>query len=102
MSAIKKLQQDQGIAQLNWQDQQYDLKIITGSEGESALDIEALRANTGLVTLDRGYGNTASCLSSITFLDGEKGILRYRGYDIADLADQFDFDTVSYLLIHGN
>jgi len=58
---------------------EYELPVFEGSEGEKAIDISQLRATTGLITLDPGYGNTGSCTSSITFMDGEKGILRYRG-----------------------
>ncbi|MBW2460557.1 MAG: citrate (Si)-synthase, partial [Deltaproteobacteria bacterium] len=65
-----------------------ELPLITGSEGERAIDIGKLRATTGLVTIDPGFKNTASTLSGITFLDGEKGILRYRGYPIEQLAEK--------------
>ncbi len=78
-----------------------DLPVIEGSEGEKAIDITKLRAQTGYVTLDSGYMNTGACTSAITFLDGEKGILRYRGYDIADLCEKSSFLEVSYLLIYG-
>ncbi len=77
------------------------LDIVEGSEGERALDIGKLRDETGLITLDPGYGNTGSCESSITFIDGEKGILRYRGYDIAELAERCTFVEVSHLLMWG-
>jgi citrate synthase len=77
------------------------LDIVEGSEGERALDIGKLRDETGLITLDPGYGNTGSCESSITFIDGEKGILRYRGYDIAELAERCSFVEVSHLLMWG-
>jgi len=77
------------------------LDVLEGSEGERALDIRKLRDETGLITLDPGYGNTGSCESAITFIDGEKGILRYRGYDIADLAERCTFLEVAYLLIQG-
>lgn len=80
----------------------YDLPVIEGSEGEKALDITRLRDTTGYVTLDSGYGNTGSCLSSITFIDGDKGILRYRGIDIAELCEKSTFMEVSYLLIYGH
>jgi len=60
----------------------YELPIVTGSEGEKAIDISNLRQMTGLITLDPGYANTGSCTSSITFMDGEKGILRYRGIPV--------------------
>ncbi|OGR90550.1 MAG: citrate (Si)-synthase [Elusimicrobia bacterium RBG_16_66_12] len=78
-----------------------ELPVVEGSEGEKAIDICALRAQTGYITLDNGYMNTGSCLSSITFLDGEKGILRYRGIPIEQLAEQSTFVETSFLLIYG-
>ncbi|MEK9530991.1 MAG: citrate synthase [Flavobacteriaceae bacterium] len=78
-----------------------ELPVIEGSENELAVNIKALRADTGLITLDPGFKNTGSCESAITFLDGEKGILRYRGYDIESLANDADFLEVAYLLIFG-
>ncbi|MDD0851988.1 citrate synthase [Halobacteriovorax sp. GB3] len=78
-----------------------ELPVIEGSEGEKAIDITKLRAETGYVTIDSGYGNTGSCTSEITFLDGEKGILRYRGYPIEQLADKSNFVEVAYLLVFG-
>jgi citrate synthase len=83
-------------------DRTVELPVITGSEGESALDIAKLRAQTGMITLDNGYVNTGSCTSAITFLDGERGILRYRGYPIEQLAEQSSFLEVAYLLIYGD
>jgi citrate synthase len=80
----------------------YELDIITGTEGERALDIRNLRRDTGLVTLDPGYVNSGSTLSAITYIDGDKGILRYRGYPIEQLAEHSTFVEVSYLLIHGH
>jgi len=80
---------------------EYDLPTYVGSENEKAIDVAKLRDLTGCVTLDSGYGNTGSCLSSITFIDGEKGILRYRGYPIEDLAAKASFLEVAYLLIYG-
>src|SRR6476661_5498186 len=77
------------------------LPIVRGSEGETAVDIQALRNQTGLITLDPGYGNTGACRSAITFIDGERGILRYRGYPIEDLAERSTFLEVSWLLLHG-
>src|SRR5438477_5232107 len=77
------------------------LPMIKGAEGEVAIDIQALRAKTGAITPDPGYGNTGSCRSAITFIDGEKGILRYRGYPIEDLAEKSSFLEVASLLIHG-
>jgi citrate synthase len=77
------------------------MPVYEGAEGERAIDIRKLRTDTGLITYDPGYGNTGSCESSITFVDGEKGILRYRGYNIADLALNCSFIEVAYLLVHG-
>src|SRR5690606_19663653 len=79
----------------------YEFPVIKGTEDELAIDINDLRARTGLVTMDPGYKNTGSCESAITFLDGEKGILRYRGYSIEELAEKADFLEVAYLLIFG-
>ena len=89
-------------AKLSLQGQEYDLPIVTGSEGEVGVDISQLRSKTGAITSDNGYGNTGSCHSAITFIDGEKGILRYRGYPIEDLAKNSNFIEVSYLLIFGH
>ncbi len=88
-------------ATLNFGDQAIELPIVRGSEGETAIDIGKLRAQTGLITLDHGYVNTGSCTSAITFLDGEHGILRYRGYPIEQLAEKSSFLEVAYLLIYG-
>ena len=79
-----------------------ELPIIEGSEKEKAIDITALRKQTGYITLDPGYGNTGACLSDITFINGEKGILRYRGFPIEDLVSNTTFTDLSYLLIYGN
>lgn len=89
------------MAKLTLGDKEVDLPVIVGSENETALDISKLRAQTGTITLDEGYVNTGSTSSAITFLDGEKGILRYRGYPIEDLASKCDFVEVCYLLIYG-
>ncbi len=89
-------------AQLRVGDQVYDLPIIEGTENERAIDISSLRGASGLITIDPGYKNTGSTKSAITFLDGEKGILRYRGYSIEELADKASFLEVAYLLIYGN
>ncbi len=78
-----------------------ELPVVVGTEGERALDISRLRAGTGLITLDEGYVNTGSTTSGITFLNGEEGVLRYRGYPIEDLARRCDFIEVAYLLIYG-
>ena len=80
---------------------EYELPVITGSEGEKAIDISKLRDVTGYITLDTGYKNTGATKSAITFLDGENGILRYRGYPIEQLAEKSNFLEVSYLLIFG-
>ena len=77
------------------------LPIVVGSENEHAVDISALRAQTGYITIDEGYGNTGSCKSAIGFIDGDLGILRYRGYPIEELAEKSTFLEVSYLLIYG-
>ncbi|MBT8311432.1 MAG: citrate (Si)-synthase, partial [Flavobacteriaceae bacterium] len=86
---------------LEFQGKKYELPIVKGTEDELAIDIRALRASTGLITLDPGYKNTGSCSSAITFLDGEKGILRYRGYSIEELTVKAEFLEVAYLLIYG-
>ena len=88
-------------ATLNVNDKIFNLDLITGSENENALDISKLRSDANLITLDSGFKNTGSCQSAITFLDGEKGILRYRGYSIEELANKADFLEVAYLLIFG-
>ena len=88
-------------ATLNINNKIHDLDLITGSENEVALDISKLRSHANLITLDAGFKNTGSCQSAITFLDGEKGILRYRGYSIEELANKADFLEVAYLLIFG-
>ena len=79
----------------------YHLPTLTGSENEKAVDVSALRANTGYITLDDGYGNTGSCTSNITFIDGDKGILRYRGIPIEELAEKSNFVETAYLIIYG-
>jgi citrate synthase len=89
------------IAEVRIGDQVFTLPVIEGTEGERALDIRKLRSETGLITLDSGYMNTGSCTSEITFLDGEKSVLNYRGYSIEDLADKCSFVEVAYLLING-
>ncbi len=88
-------------AKLQLHDQVLELTVQVGTEQERAIDISQLRAQTGYITLDEGYVNTGSTTSAITFLDGEKGVLRYRGYAIEDLAQRCDFLETSYLLIHG-
>jgi citrate synthase len=81
---------------------EYEFPVSVGSEGEVAVDVSAMRAKTGAITLDPGYGNTGACESAITFIDGEQGILRYRGYPIEDLAGNTRFTEVAFLLIYGH
>ncbi len=88
-------------ATLEFDGKKYDFPVTVGTEGEIGIEIKKLRGEAGLITLDPGYKNTGSCESAITFLDGEKGILRYRGYAIEDLAEKADFLEVAYLLIFG-
>lgn len=88
-------------AKLQLGDKTYELPVFTGTENESAIDITKLRDQSGLVTLDNGYMNTGACLSAITFLDGEKGILKYRGIPIEQIAEKATFLETSYLLING-
>lgn len=89
------------MANLDLDGKKLELPIIEGTENEKAIDISDLRKETGMITIDSGFVNTGSCKSAITFIDGEKGILRYRGYNIEDLAEKSTFVEVSYLLIHG-
>lgn len=89
-------------AYLEFENQKTELDVLEGSEGEEALDIRNLRDRTGLVTWDVGFANTASTQSAITFIDGEAGILRYRGYPIEELAEKATFLEISYLLIYGH
>ena len=89
------------FAELKFRDQVYKLPVIEGTEQELAVDISKLRGQSGIITLDPGFKNTGSTTSAITFLDGEKGILRYRGYSIEDLAEKSTFIDVSYLIIFG-
>ncbi len=89
------------FAELKYGDKIYQLPVLVGSENEVALDISKLRDDTGLITLDIGYKNTGATKSAITFIDGETGILRYRGYPIEQLAEHSNFMEVSYLLIYG-
>ncbi len=90
------------IAKLELDGKTIELPIITGTENEKAIDISKLRGQTGYITLDRGFKNTGSCKSAITFLNGEKGILRYRGYPIEQLAEKASFLEVCYLLLYGD
>ena len=89
-------------AELRLGDRTVELPIVSGTVGDRALDIAKLRSSSGLITLDPGYGNTGACSSAITFLDGEEGILRYRGYPIEQLAEQSTFLEIAYLLIWGD
>jgi citrate synthase len=89
------------FAEIIYNGKSYQLPVIEGSEGEKAIDISKLRSASGLITIDKGFKNTGSTESAITFLDGEKGILRHRGYSIEELADKSSFIEVSYLVIYG-
>lgn len=88
-------------AKIEFEGKTYEFPIVVGAEGEKAIDISNLRQATGLITLDPGYANTGSCTSSITFMDGEKGILRYRGIPVEELAEHSSFIETAYLLING-
>ena len=88
-------------AQLKLDDKDYTLPVITGTEGEKAIDTRKLRAETGYIAYDQGYGNTGSCESGITYLDGDNGILRHRGYPIEQLAQHSNFVETAYLVIYG-
>lgn len=102
MSTAEKSSNNHSItARLTVEDQSIEMPVVVGSENEKAVDISALRKETGYITLDEGYVNTGSTSSSITFLDGERGILRYRGYPIEQIAKHCDFVETSYLLIYG-
>ena len=89
------------VAKLSCEDHELELPVVVGSENEKAIDIGKLRKQTGIVTIDEGYVNTGAVQSSVTFLNGEEGVLRYRGYPIEDLASKCDFVEVAYLLIYG-
>ncbi len=91
----------QNEATISFDGKTLPLPIIRGSEGETGVNIEKLRAQTGMITVDPGYGNTGACRSAVTFIDGDKGILRYRGYPIDQLAENATFLEVAWLLIHG-
>jgi len=88
-------------ATLTLDGQTIELPIVEGTEDETGIDVTALRKETGTITLDPGYGNTGSCESHITYIDGENGVLRHRGYPIEDLAQRASFVEVCYLLIYG-
>jgi citrate synthase len=87
--------------ELHYGGKEFSFPVVVGSENEGGIDIAKLRSSTGLITLDPGYGNSGSCKSAITFIDGDKGILRYRGYPIEDLAAQSTFLEVAWLLMYG-
>ena len=89
------------VAEIHYDGQVYEMPVIEGSEKEKAIDISSLRSKSGLITIDQGFKNTGSTTSAITFLDGEKGILHYRGYQIEELAEKSTFLEVAYLLIYG-
>ena len=89
-------------ATLEYKGKKYEFPVIEGTENELAIDIKTMRADSGMITIDPGFKNTGSCESAITFLDGEKGVLRYRGYSIEELAEKADFLEVAYLLIFGS
>src|SRR5436305_6104983 len=91
-----------GPARLSLDGKDYELPVVVGSEGEVGVDIQQLRAHSGAITLDPGYGNTGACESAITFIDGEAGILRYRGYPIEELAGNACFTEICHLLIYGS
>ncbi|MFW7378146.1 MAG: citrate synthase [Oligoflexus sp.] len=101
MTAASKRDMSKQTAEIHFEGQTIEVPVITGTEGEKGLDISKLRAQTGAVTLDNGFVNTASCQSAITFLNGEEGILKYRGYSIEELAEKSNFIEVAYLLIYG-
>jgi len=88
-------------AKLILRDKEFDLPVLVGTEGERVIDIAKLRSETGHITLDDGYSNTGATTSSITYIDGEKGVLRYRGYPIEEIAERCDFTETAYLLIYG-
>jgi citrate synthase len=98
MSKIAELNE---TVELKIGDKSHSFPVVVGSENEKGIDIGPLRAKTGYVTLDSGYKNTGACQSAITFLDGELGILHYRGYDIAELSEKSSFIEVAYLLVNG-
>jgi citrate synthase len=82
-------------------DKSYDLEMITGAEKERCIDIQELRSRTGCITMDPGFGNTGSCYSAITYVDGTNGVLRYRGYPIEEIAEKATFVETAYLILYG-
>ncbi len=101
MSGMTKTHPSTDEVEVQFEGQSFTLPLVRGTEGETAIDISGLRSSTGLITLDPGFGNTGSTKSAITFVDGEKGILRFRGYPIEELAEHSTFLEVAQLLIHG-
>jgi citrate synthase len=101
MAAKKDLNTVLDSVEVQFEGRSVRCPVVRGSEGELAIDVTRLRADLGLITLDPGYANTGSCQSAITFIDGDKGILRYRGYPIEQLAEKSSFLEVAWLLIHG-
>lgn len=89
-------------AKLTLNGEEYEFPLVVGTEGEVGIDVAKLRGSTGAISLDPGYGNTGSCQSAITYIDGENGVLRYRGYPIEELAEKVSFEEVMYLLIWGD
>lgn len=102
MAIARMLKNGEQMVRLDIDGKTIELPVIVGTEDEKAVDISKLRAATGVVTYDNGYMNTAPCLSAITYLDGENGILKYRGYPIEDLAENGNFLEIAYLLIYGS
>jgi citrate synthase len=98
---VKKGQIMSEYVKIEFEGKTYEFPIVVGSEGEKGIDISNLRQKTGLITLDPGYANTGSCMSTITFMDGEKGILRYRGIPVEELAEHSSFIETAFLLIIG-
>ncbi|SME89628.1 citrate synthase [Pseudobacteriovorax antillogorgiicola] len=101
MTAVRKEIMSNETAELSIDGKSIELPVVVGSEGEKGLDISKLRAQTGIVTIDNGFVNTASCASAVTFLNGEEGVLKYRGYKIEELAEKSNFIEVAYLLVYG-
>ena len=91
-----------GTAKLTVDDQTHEFPIVEGSSGDRGIDIKKLRSEAGIITLDPGFTSTGSCQSGITFIDGDKGILTYRGYPIEQLAEKSDFVEVAWLLLYGD
>ena len=101
MSGMTKAHPSIDEVEVQFEGRSFTLPLVRGSEGETAIDISVLRKTTSLITLDPGFANTGSARSAITFVDGEQGILRFRGYPIEELAEHSTFLEVAQLLIHG-